>query len=61
MGYTKKDPGLKTTGYQQLIGHLEGVLDIDTTIQQWINKEVQYAKRQYTFMKKDKNITWREI
>src|SRR3989344_3766670 len=61
MGYTKKDPGLKTTGYQQLIGHLKGVLDIDTAIQQWINKEVQYAKRQYTFMKKDKNIKWREI
>ena len=30
-------------------------------ISDWINKEVQYAKRQYTFMKKDKNIKWREI
>ena len=28
------------------------------TIEQWISKELQYAKRQYTFMKKDKNIKW---
>ena len=59
MGYSESDPGLKTIGYQQLILHLKGVLDIDTAIQQWINKEVQYAKRQFTFMKKDKNIKWR--
>ncbi|OGK12482.1 tRNA (adenosine(37)-N6)-dimethylallyltransferase MiaA [Candidatus Roizmanbacteria bacterium RIFCSPHIGHO2_01_FULL_37_16b] len=61
MGYSESDPGLKTIGYQQLILHLKGVLDIDTAIQQWINKEIQYAKRQTTFMKKDKNITWRNV
>ena len=61
MGYSDSDPGLKTIGYQQLILHLKGVLDIDTAIQQWINKEIQYAKRQTTFMKKDKNITWRNV
>lgn len=58
MGYGQNDPGLKTIGYQQLLLHLEGVRDLDTTIQTWINKEIQYAKRQYTFMKKDKNIQW---
>src|SRR3989338_1423306 len=61
MGYSESDPGLKTIGYQQLILHLKGVIDIDTAIQQWINKEIQYAKRQTTFMKKDKNITWRNV
>jgi len=58
MGYSESDPGLKTIGYQQLISYLKGELDFTTAVQQWINKEVQYAKRQFTFMKKDKNIKW---
>ena len=61
MGYSASDPGLKTIGYQQLISYLKGELDFTTAVQQWINKEVQYAKRQFTFMKKDKNISWKEI
>ena len=58
MGYSASDPGLKTIGYQQLISYLKGELDFTTAVQQWINKEVQYAKRQFTFMKKDNNIKW---
>lgn len=61
MGYTKDDPGLKTIGYQQVIKYLDNDLTIEKTIEDWINKEVQYAKRQLTFMKKDKNIKWKEI
>jgi tRNA dimethylallyltransferase len=61
MGYTDKDPGLKTIGYQQLIKYLNKKMTKKQAIQDWINKEVQYAKRQLTFMKKDKNIEWREI
>lgn len=60
-GYSENDPGLKTIGYQQLILHLKGVINLDVAIQQWITKEIQYAKRQYTFMKKDKNINWRYV
>ena len=60
-GYTETDPGLKTIGYQQIIQYLRGKLTKQQAIEQWINKEVQYAKRQYTFMKKDKNISWKEI
>ena len=56
--YRETDPGLKTIGYRQLISYLKGELNFDTAIQQWITKEIQYAKRQYTFMKKDKNIKW---
>ncbi len=58
MGYKETDPGLKTIGYQQILAHLKGSLTKDEAITQWINKEIQYAKRQYTFMKKDKNIKW---
>ncbi|GIW64567.1 MAG: tRNA dimethylallyltransferase [Patescibacteria group bacterium] len=61
MGYKKTDPGLNTIGYKQIIDYLEGNITKDQAIEKWITAEVQYAKRQYTFMKKDKNIKWIEI
>lgn len=61
MGYKENDPGMKTIGYQQIIRYLNKKLTKEKAIEDWINKEVQYAKRQYTFMKKDENIKWREI
>ncbi len=60
-GYTENDPGLKTIGYQQLIKHLKGDLSKEQAIKQWIFKELQYAKRQYTFMKKDPNLVWKTV
>ncbi|PIP14819.1 tRNA (adenosine(37)-N6)-dimethylallyltransferase MiaA [Candidatus Roizmanbacteria bacterium CG22_combo_CG10-13_8_21_14_all_35_9] len=60
-GYKKTDPGLKTIGYQQIISYLEGKISKQEAIKQWITAEVQYAKRQNTFMKNDKNINWLEI
>jgi tRNA dimethylallyltransferase len=61
MGYKKSDPGLKTIGYQQIIKYLNKEFTKEKAVEDWINKEVQYAKRQLTFMKKDKNIEWREV
>lgn len=60
LGFKKTDPGLKTIGYQQLLLFLEGKINKKQAIDQWIKAEIQYAKRQETFMKKDKNIIWRE-
>ena len=60
-GYKETDPGMKTIGYQQLIRYLKGNMIKEQAVNDWINKEVQYAKRQLTFMKKDKNIKWKEI
>jgi tRNA dimethylallyltransferase len=61
MGFTKNDPGLKTIGYQQIIKYLNKEFSEEKAIDDWVNKEVQYAKRQLTFMKKDENISWKEI
>jgi len=58
MDYKENDPGLKTIGYQQIIKFLNGKISKEKAIEEWVNKEIQYAKRQYTFMKKDKNIRW---
>lgn len=60
-GYSENDPGLKTIGYKQIIQYLKRELTKKEAIDQWITKELQYAKRQYTFMKKDPNIKWRFV
>lgn len=59
--YNENDPGMKTIGYKQIIQYLKDKLSEEETIQQWITKERQYSKRQYTFMKRDKNIVWTEV
>lgn len=59
--YSEKDPGLQTIGYKQIIPFIKGKVSKEEAIRTWITKELQYAKRQYTFMKKDKNITWKHV
>lgn len=61
LGYQEDDFGLKTIGYQQIIAYLKGKLFYEEAINQWITKEIQYAKRQLIFMKKDPNINWQII
>jgi len=60
-GFDANSPGLNTIGYKPLIAYLKGKLSQREAVEQWIKEEIQYAKRQYTFMKKDENISWREI
>lgn len=60
-GYTPEDPGLKTIGYQQLIRYVRGELSKHEAVNEWMSREIQYAKRQLTFMKKDKNIKWKYV
>lgn len=60
-GYNEKDPGLKTIGYRQIISYIKGNQSKSELIQQWVSKEIQYAKRQETFMKRDYHIEWRAV
>jgi tRNA dimethylallyltransferase len=60
-GYQPLDPGLNTIGYKQLINYFQGRITKEEAIDQWITAEIQYAKRQHTFMKKDRNIQWRNV
>ncbi len=57
-GYTFDSPGLRTIGYHQIGQFLKGFIDSAQMKQEWISKEVQYAKRQLTFMKRDEHIHW---
>lgn len=60
-GYTDNDPGLETIGYRQLFSFIQGKITKEQAITEWTVRETQYAKRQYTFMKKDVNIVWRYV
>lgn len=60
-GYTLQDPGLMSIGYPQIKKYIDGLITMEELKTEWVTKEVKYAKRQYTFMKRDKNIVWRHI
>jgi len=58
MNYTGDTPGLNAIGYKQIISYLNKSIPYDVMISEWRTKEVQYAKRQYTFMKQNKDFAW---
>ncbi len=57
-GYKLSDPGLKTNGCKEIAEFIAGKISKQQLISKWTLSEVHYAKKQYTFMKRDKNIKW---
>lgn len=60
-GITSQDPAMKTIGYAQILEYLRGETDFETMKDSWITKEIQYAKRQLTLMKKNQHIRWETV
>ena len=60
-GYKLRNPGLQATGCKEIFAFIEGKLTKQQLIEKWTLSEIHYAKRQYTLMKRDKNIRWQEI
>ncbi|MFN3411718.1 MAG: tRNA (adenosine(37)-N6)-dimethylallyltransferase MiaA [Exilispira sp.] len=57
--YKDKDlPSLKALGYSDLFEYFEGKISLDTAKENIKKRTRNYAKRQYTWFKKDKNIKW---
>jgi len=57
-GYTPKLKALKSVGYQELFGYLEGKIDLPGAIENIKLNTRHYAKRQLTWFKKDSQIIW---
>jgi len=57
-GYTPHDPGMKTIGYPQIISYLADEMTREELVNLWCIKEMQYAKRQMTLMKRNNGINW---
>ncbi|HXB12363.1 MAG TPA: tRNA (adenosine(37)-N6)-dimethylallyltransferase MiaA [Bacteroidia bacterium] len=49
---------LKTVGYSELFDFIDGKFDWDTTVEQIKINTWHYAKRQLTWLRKDKEIKW---
>jgi len=57
-GFGKTDPGMQVLGYRQLFAYLEGSAGWEDTIAD-IKKETRnLAKRQLTWFRREKEITW---
>lgn len=54
-------PGLKSIGYHELLDYIYQKITLEKLLDIWITKEVQYAKRQFTFMKSDTLIEWKIV
>jgi len=49
---------LQTVGYSEIFEHLDGKITLTTAIEEIKKNTRQYAKRQMTWFKKDKEINW---
>ena len=51
---------LQTVGYTEIFSHLDGKISLDEAIAQIKTHTWQYAKRQYTWFRKDGEVSWVE-
>ena len=51
-------PGLRAPGYQPFIGYLQGRLSLDQAKQEFIRNDMDLAKRQLTWFKRNPSIHW---
>ena len=51
-------PALKTVGYAELFGYLNGQLELDEAIGKIKQNSRRYAKRQFTWFKKNPATVW---
>lgn len=59
MLYPKRNlNALQTVGYQEIFGWMDGMYDRNEAIRLLKRNSRQYAKRQLTWFKRDKEITW---
>jgi len=61
MGYSKELNSMQGLGYRQIIEHLEGKVSLDEAIYLIARDTRRYAKRQYTWFLRDKNIAWFDL
>lgn len=60
-GYMLRDPGMQAIGYKELAAFINGGISLDEAKNLWLTAEVQYAKRQLSFMRQNNLIEWRVV
>ncbi|HVO76733.1 MAG TPA: tRNA (adenosine(37)-N6)-dimethylallyltransferase MiaA [Candidatus Bathyarchaeia archaeon] len=59
-GATPNQPGMRTLGYPQIVAHVRGEITFDETVRRVLELTRQYAKRQVTWFKKERQMHWLE-
>jgi tRNA dimethylallyltransferase len=54
----RNDKALNTIGYKELFQHFDGKITLDEAIRKIQSDSREYARKQLTWFKKDKSITW---
>ncbi len=57
-GYDPSCPGLRTIGYPEVVDHVKGRLGVSELIERIQQLTKQYAKRQMTWFRKEKDVHW---
>lgn len=52
------DQSMATPGYREWKGYMSHEYDLEKLKAEWASKEIQYARRQMTWFKKDEKIMW---
>lgn len=60
-GFTDKDPAFHTMGYSEFIPYFKGTSSLAEVKDRIVLHTIQYARRQYTWFKRDKRIVWFDI
>lgn len=61
MGYSKNINSLNTVGYKELISYLENEISFERAIELIKRNTRHYAKRQFTWFRKDNRIKWIKV
>ena len=57
-GYHENLRSMKAIGYRHMVGYVKSIYDQDTAISLFKRDTKRYAKRQLTWFRKDKEISW---
>lgn len=60
-GYTKGMTSMQAIGYKEIINFLEGEYSLDTAVEIIKRESRRYAKRQFTWFRRNKEIEWFDI
>jgi tRNA dimethylallyltransferase len=60
-GVTWEHQSMDALGYKQWREYFEGKFSKEDVIDKWVQDEINYARRQMTWFKKDKRINWFDV
>ncbi len=61
LGVKREMTSMQGLGYRQLYDHLEGCYDLDTAIDEIKKQTRHFAKRQLTWFRRERNVTWIDV